>query len=103
MMFPFILAPGFVMAQCTPDTVLIKSSKVDFINNSSGAIERSEKEPLSFALADSFIKISPDAYVEDALTGDVVDAKCEWSTPFEKGKSTFRTALKDERGEETPQ
>lgn len=84
-----------VFGQCGK-TVVITSSKTDHVD-AKGKLTKSFNEKVVIEISQATIGISVDG--QQKMTGKVTSYKCNWKTPFKKGKSVIDAVMTNREGD----
>ena len=98
LIFLFIASAIVANAQCQ-NTVLYKASKTEYLN-SKDVIENSVAEESTLQISPTQVVLQKNGNGADEVIGSVIGWKCQWTTAFKKGKTSFSSVLTKGNGEQ---
>lgn len=99
-----LLATGLIAlaivgkAQCDKK-ITWSATKTEFLD-SSGNVQHEENNGVVIKTSNTEVIINPGNNEEEAIHGDVKDLICDWKEAFKNGRTSFKSSLKDPRGDE---
>ncbi len=85
-------------AQCDKK-ITWSATKTEFLD-SSGNVQHEENNGVVIQTSSKEVIITPNSNEEEAIHGDVKDLVCDWKEAFKNGRTSFKSSLKDPRGDE---
>ena len=84
-------------AQCDK-TLQLHSSKTDFLD-AGYTLKGSKDESVLVDITKTTITITPNGDSQQAMSGTIKEASCDWKVPYKEGKMIIKTDLVDASGD----
>lgn len=85
-------------AQCDKK-ITWSATKTEFLDTS-GNVEHEDDNAVVIQTNSKEVIITPNNNEDEAIHGDVKELVCDWKEAFKNGKTSFKSSLKDPRGDE---